>query len=199
MLDIVVKGGPVMIPLIFCSILAVAVGLERLWYMYSSGTDTEEFMDEVRAALSNRRFYEAEEMARREKGPVPAVVAAGISQYERGKEEIRRRMEEAGRDEIYKMQRGLVVLDAVVTIAPLLGLLGTVTGIIKSFRILSAMQGLAEPSMLSSGIAEALIATATGLIIAIPVMALYHYLSSQVEKRVAEMNKTSGELLEILG
>lgn len=108
-------------------------------------------------------------------------------------------MEEIGRLEIYKMERRMNVLDVIIGIAPLLGLLGTVTGIIKSFNILAALEGISQPSALSAGIAEALITTAAGLIIAIPTMAVYSFLNGIIDRNIAEMNKRSNELVELLG
>ncbi|NMB15734.1 MAG: MotA/TolQ/ExbB proton channel family protein [Firmicutes bacterium] len=198
MMDIVLKGGPVMIPLLFSSVLALAVGLERLIYLWRSRVDTEDLMDDIKLALQQGKVLEAMQIAKKSRGPVAAILAAGIAQYDRPREEIRQHLEEVGAHELYKMERRMVVLDSIVTIAPLLGLLGTVTGIMRSFNVLAAMQGAHSPEALSYGIAEALITTAAGLIIAIPAMALYYYLSSLIDRNVAEMNRRSADLLYFL-
>ncbi|HEY8416534.1 MAG TPA: MotA/TolQ/ExbB proton channel family protein [Limnochordales bacterium] len=198
MLDILVKGGPVMIPLLFCSVLAVAVALERLWYLYSTRVDSEDLMDEVKLALSQGKLLEAVQIAKRSRSQVAALVATGIAYSDRPREELREVLDEVGRAELYKMERRLVILDLVATVSPLLGLLGTVTGIIRTFNVIGALQGLGSPQDLSLGIAEALITTAAGLIIAIPTVALYHWISSIIDRRVEEMNRRSGELLEAL-
>ncbi|OUM97953.1 MAG: hypothetical protein BAA04_13790 [Firmicutes bacterium ZCTH02-B6] len=196
MLDVLVKGGPVMIPLLFCSVLAVAVALERLWYLYSTRGDVEDLMDEVKLALSQGKLLEAVQIAKRSRSQVAALVATGIAYSDRSREELKELLDEVGRDEVYKMERRLVLLDLVATVAPLLGLLGTVTGIIRTFNVMGALQGLGSPQDLSLGIAEALITTAAGLIIAIPTVALYQWISSIIDRRVAEMNRRSAELLE---
>jgi len=198
MLDILVKGGPVMIPLLFCSVLAVAVALERLWYLYSTRVDSEDLMDEVKLALSQGKLLEAVQIAKRSRSQVAALVATGIAYSDRPREELRELLNEVGRDEVFKMERRLAVLDVVATIAPLLGLLGTVTGIIRTFNVIGALQGLGSPQDLSLGIAEALITTAAGLVVAIPTVFLYQWISSIIDRRVAEMNRRSGELLEAL-
>jgi len=198
MLDILVKGGPVMIPLLFCSVLAVAVALERLWYLYSTRVDSEDLMDEVKLALSQGKLLEAVQIAKRSRSQVAALVATGIAYSDRPREELKEVLDEVGRAEVYKMERRLVILDLVATVSPLLGLLGTVTGIIRTFNVIGALQGLGSPQDLSLGIAEALITTAAGLVIAIPTVALYQWISSIIDRRVEEMNRRSGELLEAL-
>jgi len=198
MLDVLVKGGPVMIPLLFCSVLAVAVALERLWYLYSTRGDSEDLMDEVKLALSQGKLLEAVQIAKRSRSQVAALIATGIAYSDRPREELKELLDEVGRDEVYKMERRLAVLDLVATVSPLLGLLGTVTGIIRTFNVIGALQGLGSPQDLSLGIAEALITTAAGLIIAIPTVAVYQWISSIIDRRVAEMNRRSAELLEAL-
>lgn len=196
MLDTLVKGGPVMIPLLFASVLAVAVTLERLWYLYSTRVDSEDLMDEVKLNLNQGKFMQAVQVAKRAKGQVATIIATAIAYSDLPAGELRTRLEEIGRDELFKMERRLIVLDSIVTIAPLLGLLGTVTGIIKSFNVMAAMEGLDSPQMLSVGIAEALITTAAGLIVAIPAMLLYNWINGIIDRRVSDMNRRSAEIIE---
>src|SRR5690625_3661151 len=163
MIEWLVKGGPVMIPLLLASVVALAVALERLWYLYSTRVDSEDLIDEVKLNLNEGKFLQAVQVAKRSKGQVANLVAAGIAYSDLPADDLRERLDDVGRDELYKMERRLAVLDGVATIAPLLGLLGTVTGIIKSFNVMGGMDGLSSPQALSVGIAEALITTATGL------------------------------------
>ncbi|MBO8140994.1 MAG: MotA/TolQ/ExbB proton channel family protein [Firmicutes bacterium] len=198
MIDVLVKGGLVMIPLLFCSVLTVAVALERLWYLYSTRADSDDLMDEVKLALEQGKVLEAVQIAKRSRGQVAALVATGIAYSDRPRDELKERLEEVGRDELYKMERRLVMLDSIATIAPLLGLLGTVTGIMRSFNVLGSLAGLDSPQVLASGIAEALITTAAGLVVAVPTVVLYNWIGSIIDRRVADMNRRSGELLEVL-
>lgn len=198
MVDFILKGGPVMIPLVFCSILAVAVGLERVWYLAKTRADSEDLMDEVRLSLKEGRPLEAIHFLKKQNGPVASLLAAGLAFGDRHPELLRQRLSQVGEDEVYKLERRLSVLDTIVAIAPLLGLLGTVTGIIRSFQVLSALDGIGTPEAMSVGIAEALITTAAGLIIAIPTLALYNWISSVIDRRVIEMNRCSEELLDLL-
>ncbi len=198
LVDLFVKGGPVMVPLLLCSVLALAVTLERLWFLYCTRDDGEALIDEVKLALRHGKVLEAMQLVKRGRGPVSAVLTAAIAACDRPKDEIRERAEAVGRQEVFRMERRLNVLDAIVTLAPLLGLLGTVTGIIRSFRILALAQGVDQPAALSSGIAEALITTAAGLVIAIVSYAAYSWFSSLIDRRVHEMNQRVSELLDIL-
>lgn len=198
MIDWLVKGGPVMIPLLFASILAVAVTLERLWFLYSTRVDSEDLMDEVKLNINEGRLLQAVQIAKRARGQVATLIATGIAYSDLPLDELKERLADVGRDELYKMERRLIVLDSVATIAPLLGLLGTVTGIIKSFNVLGSMGSASSPQALSVGIAEALITTAAGLIVAIPSMIMYNWLSSIIDRRVADMNRRAADIIDVL-
>ncbi|NLY51421.1 MAG: MotA/TolQ/ExbB proton channel family protein [Firmicutes bacterium] len=197
MLDLIIRGGPVMIPLLLCSVLMVAVSLERLVYLLRCRVDTEDLMDDIKLALQQGKILEAIQIAKKTRGPVAAVLAAGIAHYDKDKQFIRERLEEVAYEEVFRMERRLGLLDAIITAAPLLGLLGTVTGIINSFQVISAVGGLDDTLALSTGIAEALITTATGLVIAIPGTLIYSYLSGLIDRLVVDINKRSSELLAI--
>lgn len=196
--DVLVKGGPVMIPLLFCSVVALAIALERAWYLSKTRADSEHLMNEVRNALEAGKPLEAIHYLKKQQGPVARILAAGLAFSDRDRADLRSRLGQVGQDEIYRMEKRLNVLEAIVTIAPLLGLLGTVTGVISSFQILGSMQNLGSPQDVSAGIAEALITTATGLIIAIPTMAVHSWLTSIIDLRVVDMNRRTEELLDIL-
>ncbi|MDI9484206.1 MAG: MotA/TolQ/ExbB proton channel family protein [Bacillota bacterium] len=198
MLRIFALGGPVMIPLLLCSIFALAIGIERLWYLLRSRVDTDDLLEDIKLSLGQGKVLEAMQIAKKSRGPVAAVLATGIAHYDQDREEIKEHMTVVGQEEIHKMERRLGALDFIVTASPLLGILGTVTGIIDSFNVMGAMEGVTQASALSIGIAEALITTATGLIIAVPTMALASYLNSVVNTLIADMNKKSNELLNVL-
>ena len=198
MINLIISGGPVMIPLLLCSVGAVAVGLERLWYLLRSRVDTEDLIEDIQLALGQGKVLEAMQIAKKSRGPVAAILSGGIAYYDRDKIEIKERMQEIGRLEIYKMEKRMNILNMIISIAPLLGLLGTVTGIIDAFNVMGAMQGAHQPSDISAGIAEALITTAAGLIIAIPTMVLTVSLNGIIDRNIAEMDRRSKELLELL-
>jgi biopolymer transport protein ExbB len=198
MLETLVKGGPVMIPIALSSVLALAVLLERMWYFWRTRVNTEHVVESLRPPLSEGKYLEALQVARQYPASVAGVLSAGIAYADRGVDEMRMHLDLAGRDEVQRMEKGLPILGTVTTIAPLLGLLGTVTGIIRSFRVLSAMQGIEGPSALSAGIAEALITTAAGLSIAIPAAVAFEWCSSVIDQRIQEINRMSNQIVDIV-
>lgn len=198
MLRILELGGPVMIPLFICSIFALAIGIERFWYLFRSRVDSDDLLEDIKLSLGQGKVLEAMQIAKKSRGPVAAVLSAGIAHYDQGREEIKEHMEVVGSNEIYKMERRMGGLELIVTISPLLGILGTVTGVIQSFNVIAALEGVGQAAELSAGIAEALITTASGLIIAVPTMALAAYLNSIINRHVADMNRTSTDLLNAL-
>ncbi len=198
MLKIFKLGGPVMIPLLLCSVFAVAIGIERLWYLLRGRADTDDLIEDIKLSLGQGKVLEAMQIAKKTKGPVATVLAAGIAHYDQSREDIKNYMQTVGDEEIFKMERRMGALEVIAMISPLLGILGTVTGIIKSFNVMAALEGVAQAAVLSSGIAEALITTAAGLIIAIPTVVLTAYLNGIINAQVADLNKRSTEILDVL-
>src|SRR5690554_2389648 len=103
MIDIIISGGPVMIPLLLCSVVAVAVGLERLWYLMKTRINTEDLMEDVQLALGQGKVLEAMQITKKSRGPVASILSGGIAYYDREKKEIQAHMEAIGKQEIYKM------------------------------------------------------------------------------------------------
>lgn len=192
------KGGPLMILIGLCSILAVAVFLERIFHFRRAQIDTEKFMSGMRNLLKKKSYIEALSICEETPGPVAAVLKAGILKHDRGKEQIREALENTSHYEIPRLEKNLVVLATVAQISPLLGLLGTVTGMIKAFMKIQEKAGFVNPGDLAQGIWEALITTAGGLVVAIPAFVAYNYLVHRVNNFVLDMEKASTELVELL-
>lgn len=170
----ILKGGWVMLPLIICSIGAVVVIIERFLFFRRLG-DTS-LAEEVLNMITNERMEEALNMAKQSSLPLLTVMVAGINNPSRPV----KAMEAAGIIEISTMRRGLPVLDTIVTLSPLLGLLGTIIGMMNSFQIM-ALSGIGQPHAVTGGVAEALIATATGIAVAVIALIPYNYYLSRVE------------------
>lgn len=198
MFDVLTKGGIIMIPLLLCSVFSVAIFLERLVYFISIRSDAQDLLSDVKVALRQGRILDAMQVAKKVKSPIGSLVMAALSVAGKPADEIRNRIQDAGAVEIGKLERNLPYLETIVTITPLLGLLGTVIGIVRNFNILSMAQGLASTSALSGGIAEALIATASGLAVAIPSLLVHSILSARVDRYIGEMNRCSMELLDMM-
>jgi len=192
------KGGVIMWPILICSILALAIAIERFYSLRRVSIDTREFMDVIRTALRQNRIQEAVGICDETNAPIARIVKAGILKFDRAKEDIREAIEDAGHLELPRLERYMSALGTCAHIAPLLGLLGTVQGMIRCFAAIENKQGQVNPSDLAQGIANALITTFAGLSVAIPTLVIYNYLLSRVENMVVEMEISSSELVDVL-
>jgi biopolymer transport protein ExbB len=195
MWEIVRAGGPVMWPIILCSVGAAAIVLERLWTLQDKRVLPRELTAKVWQLIENNQVNDKVITALEQNSPLGRVLAAGLANRHRPHEVIMERLEDTGRHVIYELERFLNTLGTIAGIAPLLGLLGTVTGIIKAFNAIN-QGGVGDPRALSGGIAEALITTAAGLIVAIPALFAYRYLRGKVDRIVVEMEKDAIKLAD---
>lgn len=197
MWDLVAAGGWVMLPILLCSALALAIVLERLWALRDSVVTpqrlTQRIPDLVAAPLLEERVLNA----LRADSPLGHILAAGLSNRSEGREVIRERIEEAGRQVVHELERYLNTLGTIAAVTPLLGLLGTVIGMIKVFAAITAA-GVGDAQALAGGISEALLTTAAGLCVAIPALILYRYLRGRVEELVVGMEAEAIRLMESL-
>ena len=191
MVALLAKGGPVMIPLAGCSILALAVVLERAWTWLRLGPSDEPETVLARAAQGD--WKEASRIGTASRSPAARVLAAGI---EHRNPAATLAMETAARLEIARLKRFLPVLDTIVTLSPLLGLLGTVTGMIAAFGVMGH-SGMNSPHAITGGVAEALIATAVGLGIAIAALVPLNFFNSRVDATLESIERY-GSRLELL-
>ncbi|MCK4993961.1 MAG: MotA/TolQ/ExbB proton channel family protein [Candidatus Omnitrophica bacterium] len=199
--DIINKGGPVMIPIILCSIFALAIFLERVMNIYKSKPDSKRFMDNITAALKRNRISEAMQICEQTQGPVAHIIKAGVAKHDRSRHEIREAIEDAGLHEVPKLEKNLSALATIAHVSPLLGLLGTVTGMVSTFQIIQQKSQAMYPvdaSVLAQGIWEALITTVAGLIVAIPSFVAYNFLVTKVNNLVVEMEILATDLVNIL-
>jgi biopolymer transport protein ExbB len=192
-------GGATMWPLLAFSIAALAVAIERFIALRRAKINVNEFLAKVRKALVvNRSIREAIKVCEQYRGPVASIMKAGLLKYGQPKEDIEKTIENAALFEMGRLERFLPVLATTANVAPLLGFLGTVTGMIKSFDALAAA-GLSNPGLVALGIKEALITTAAGLFIAIPVQLVYNWFISRINKFVRDIETATNMLLETFG
>jgi biopolymer transport protein ExbB len=192
-----VKGGPVMWPLLLLSILGVTVAIWRWVALRQATRNVPQLMRELRGKLVAADVPGAVQVCESAGGPVASIVKAGLLRFGRPKDEVEMGLQDASAHELAVLERGLPVLATTAMIAPLLGFLGTVTGMINSFDALAAV-GLNNPAAVAKGISEALITTAAGLIIAIPVQMAYNYLVTRVNDLVRSMESAANIVLEAL-
>ncbi len=197
MYDLFLKGGILMYPIAFCSIVALGVFLERLWSLRKRKVIPQEFLMEIVDMVAKGKIREAITYCKRSDASIAHIAYAGIENYGKKRELIKERMEEVGKREVANLERYINVIGTIAGVAPLLGLLGTVSGMIKSFNVIS-LQGVADPGSLAGGISEALITTAAGLVVAIPAFVMYRYLRNKVDSLVVEMEEISVRMVELL-
>jgi len=196
LLELFIKGGPMMWPLLACSIIALGIIIERLFALRQNKIIPRDLVQEVERLTRLGRIDDIERLLRRSTSPICPVIQVAIRNAGMRREIIKDYMEEAGATEAYAIERYIDALGIIATISPLLGLLGTVSGMIKSFHAVS-MDGPAS-YMLASGISEALITTAAGLSIGIPVYISYRFFMARSDYLLLEMEKTSARILEYL-
>src|ERR1043166_2698366 len=168
MLDYMQKGGPLMWLILFCSVLSGAVFTERLMYFHRAAIRVGEFLRGFAKLIPRRNFAEALHETAGTPGPVARVIHAALIHHDAPREELREIVQEAGQLEVPKLERNLNLLSTVAFTTPLIGLLGTVTGLIQAFVTISSHSGLASSTEISNGIYQSLLTTAAGLVVAIP-------------------------------
>ena len=195
------SGGPVMWPILFCSIFAFGILIEKIWYFSVIGSDIFKFKQEVFENLRKHKIKEAVAICEFNPSPIAQVFKAGILKFGSSREEIKETMEDMSFFEVPRLEKRLSALATIANIAPLLGLLGTVAGIIGSFhtiQVRSVTSTPVAPGELVGGIGEALVATLAGLLVAIPTFVVYNYCVSRVKNIVLEMERAATELVDFL-
>lgn len=198
LLEIFLKGGFIMWPILLGSIIGLAVSIDRFLMLRKAKINVPAFMVRIRGFIKKKDISGAISYCMQEKSPVANIVRKGLKKYKYGHDRVKDAIENAGSQEVSKLEKGLSVLASVAGIAPLLGFLGTVTGMIQAFMTIQDLAGAANPSDLAGGIWEALITTAFGLIIGIPALALYNYFLSAVKKLVGEMETVANDVIDVI-
>ncbi len=195
------SGGPVMFPILLCSILAVGIVIEKLWYFFIISTNTQKLKTDIFNCLKNHRIKEAVELCEANPSPVAKILKAGILKFGSSRDEIKEAMEDVSLFEIPHLEKRLSALATIANVSPLLGLLGTVTGMSGSFhtiQVRATANNPVTPGDIAGGIWEALITTVAGLIVAIPTFVAYNYCVGRVNAIVLEMERAATELVNFL-
>lgn len=194
MFEIIKAGGWLMAPLILCSIVAVAIVAERLWTLQTQRVAPEHLAAQVWSWLKNGELDDERLQALRADSPLGRILAAGLAQRHATRKTMNEAIEDSGRHVVHELDRYLITLGTIATISPLLGLLGTVLGIMRVFAAISA-SGLGNPAALAGGISEALTTTVAGLAVAIPAYIMHRYLRGKVDDLVVRMERETLRLV----
>ena len=199
LLSLFSDGGFMMYPLVLCSLIALGVMIAKSWTLYVAHASTQAVLAEVEEAAAEGRLAEAAELAARRPGPAAAILVAGLRRIASGEvseEELASAIRTTGTIELGFLERGLVILATVANVAPLMGFLGTVVGMILAFAAIEAA-GDVDPTLVAGGIKVALLTTATGLLIAIPVNIGYNFFVTRIDTLILDMEQGAQKVLDL--
>jgi biopolymer transport protein ExbB len=195
--DLFIAGGAFMWPLLLSLLIGIAVAVERLIVFSRAKLDVNKFLEQLGGYIRKGDLSGAESLCDRTRGPVSAILRAGLLRRDKGLTDVEKAIESAGSIEMAHLEQGLVVLASVSSIAPMLGFLGTVSGMIRAFGEIAAAKNV-DASLVAGGIQEALITTATGLVIAIPIQMANNYYIARIGRFVTDMEEASMFLVDQL-
>ena len=198
MFDLIDKGGPLIWLLLGCSLLSMAIFAERFLHFHRCSIHVGEFLHGLTNLIQKKKFAEALHEAAGTPGPVARVIHAALRRHDSARTDLKDIVCEAGQLEVPKLERYLAVLLTIAYVAPLIGLLGTVIGLIQTFVYVSGGNGFATPAILSEGIYQGLITSAVGLAVAVPTYILYSYLAAHVKTLMHDMERAGIEIVNLL-
>ena len=186
-----------MAPIVLASIVAAAIFLERLWTLQSKRVLPHELTEKVWRWVESDQLQDKHVIALEQNSPLGKILAAGLANRHRDRAIMKEAIEDTGRHVIHELERFINALGTIASMSPLLGLLGTVSGMIRTFNDITD-QGVGNPQILAGGISEALVSTAAGLVVAIPAVIAYRFLRSRVESLVVQMEKEAMKLVQAI-
>ncbi len=197
MYEYLVKGGIFMVPILACSVIGLAVCFERAWMLRASRNVPRDLARRVEDLFRRGQVEEAMALCRRSRSPLARVLMAALKNAGLERDAVKEAVQEVGRREAAHLERYVGVLGTVANVSPLLGLLGTVSGMIKAFTVIS-VEGVGNPASLAGGISEALITTAAGLTVAIPAFVAYRYFLGKVDRIVLELEQHAIHFVDLV-
>ncbi|TKJ39720.1 flagellar motor protein MotA [candidate division LCP-89 bacterium B3_LCP] len=197
MVELFLNGGPFMWPILALFIFGLMFTLERLWTLTRATVNTRKFVLNIRQAMTDGGVDAALEVCANTRGPVASVLHAGLMRFDRGLDHVEKAIMTSGSIEMAFLEKNLVWLSTVIAIAPMLGFTGTVSGMIKSFEDIAKANDI-SPSIVASGISEALLTTLFGLIVAMIIQVFHNYFVSRVDKLVIDMEEATVELVDYI-
>jgi biopolymer transport protein ExbB len=190
-------GGWAMWPIAFLLVFGIAIALERLYTLSQAAIDAAGFFQQLEEALRTGGAKQAAALCAETRGPVASVIHAGLLRIHRGVDNVEKAIENAGAVQMAFLERGMVWLSTVANLAPMVGFLGTVSGMIGAFQAIK-VAGDVEPSLVAGGISEALITTAAGLVVGIVIQFCYNFFASRIDKIIADMQEHTAGFIDVL-
>jgi biopolymer transport protein ExbB len=197
MLNYFLRGGIMMYPLFLASVLALAIIINKFQVLSRARTNERELMDRIKGLVNQKRVEQAAAVCNNSKGPVASILKAGLTEYGKGQKAIEDAFEAQASEEVPLLESYMPALATIAAVSTLMGFTGTVIGMIRAFDSIAAASAT-SPAIVASGISEALITTATGLLIAIPTLLFYRYFVHRVDRFVSEIERYCKELIKIL-
>ena len=195
--ELLINGGPWMAPLAVCSIWGLATIIVKYVTLTMASVKTRRLLDQVNQYMEQKNIKASVELCEQTEGPVAAILLAGLRKADEGSERVLQAIENTGTIELAFLERGLVVLATLSNVAPMFGFLGTVTGMINAFAAIEKL-GEVSPQAVAGGIKEALITTASGLAIAIPIQIFHNYFVTRVDRLILDMEESSQNIVEVV-
>lgn len=197
MFELIKPGGAIMVPIVLCSVLALAIIIERFWTLRLNKIAPKKTSNEVWHWIKNKELSSKKLRALKESSPLGRVMAVGLANAKHGRDIMKESIEQEASQIVHDMERFLTALGTVSVITPLLGLLGTVIGMIKVFAAIQ-LEGTGNAAVLAGGISEALLTTAAGLAVAIPALIFHRYFLRRVDEIVISMEQEAIRLVEVV-
>ncbi len=197
LLDVLKNGGFVIWPIVICSVIALIICIERFWTLRKSRITPRHLVAQVWTWVKNNQLDKKKLKSLKDSSPLGEILAAGIVNHAHGRETMKEAIRDSGRQVVVGLERFLSTLGTIAVITPLLGLLGTVIGMIKVFTVIT-IQGVGDANALAGGISEALLTTAAGLTVAIPALVFHRYFERKVDELVVIMEEEALKMVEVL-
>ncbi|MBD3386833.1 MotA/TolQ/ExbB proton channel family protein [candidate division KSB1 bacterium] len=197
MVELFNRGGGFMWPILALLVIGIMISIERLWTLSRASVNTRKFLAKVKEALGSGGVDSAIEVCENTRGPVASIFHAGLMRSDQGIESVEKAVSSAGAIEMAFLERGLIWLSTVISIAPMLGFTGTVWGMIKAFESIAAANDI-SPTIVADGISVALLTTLFGLVVAIIIQTFHNFFVSRIDKLIIDMEESSNELVDTL-
>lgn len=198
MFDLLLKGGPILWVILLLAVPVLAILIERLLYFRRISTDEDKLFARVKGAVEKAHYDEALAICDTVEAPIAGLIRAAVENRDLPEADLKEAVKDAAVRELPAIEHSIAAVNVIAGISPLLGLLGTVSGIIASFNVLGSTAAQTDPSVLAKGISEALLTTAAGILIAVPSMVIYAWLSGAANQVIGRLEGQANELVRIV-